>query len=324
MKLLLAISGGIDSTALLDAFARGRLNKLVVEQSRDGRSSTATMHKLTLVHFHHGTPHGQKAEKFVRKLAAKYDLPLELGSTKKKLKSEAEFREVRYEFLFAAKKKLAADWIVLAHHADDQAETVLFNLIRGSGLAGLAGMPEKRGALWRPLINVPKSKIEQYAKKHKLKWLDDPTNRNPKFARNRLRNSVLPELGQINPQVGAALLRTAEQARAAQDFLQISAIDWLKKNTLNLTPSPACPVGRFTAGTSIPLAKFAALPSALAKTILRELHLKKFGHAQRLEEKHFAEILTLATNPAGNKQKKLGKLVFQTGKHGNERVLTWN
>ncbi len=300
MKLVLAISGGVDSVVLLDALANEQLAKI---------AQTSSTNTITLAYFNHGTPHGQKAELFVKKLAKKYELPLELGRTKQKLTSEAEFRKARYKFLNNLKKKLKADWIVTAHHADDQVETVLLNLIRGSGLAGLSGMNEYTNSIWRPLIHTSKAELEQYAKQHKLKFITDPSNKNPKYARNRLRAKVLPELEQINPRAREALLRASEQAQVTHKFLKLTAQKWLKTNAKS---------------KALLLQKFTKLPSALAIAILREIYLVEIGHLQKLEEKHFAEILKLAGNPAGNKQKKLGQLVFQTGKRSGARVLIWS
>ncbi len=314
MRLILAISGGTDSVVLLDALAKDRLTELTGKipsnpPLKKKVSPPQTNGEIFLAYFDHGTPHGKKAEQFVQKLAAKYALPLHTGRAKGKLTSEAAFREARYKFFYDLKNKLKTDWIVTAHHADDQAETILLNLVRGSGLAGLAGMPEYRCDIWRPLINTPKSELEKYAKKHRLEHITDPTNRNPKYARNRVRTKVLPELEQINPRVRAALLRASEQARETHEYLRQSAKQWLRGNAKN---------------SALSLQKFTQLGNALAVAILREIYLVEVGHLRQLEEKHFAEILQLAANPAGNKQKKLGQLTFKTGKRGGTRVLVWN
>lgn len=301
MNLLLAISGGIDSSVLLDIFARGKWDKLCLSDHKKGG--------LHLAYFNHGTPHGTKAEKLVQQLAEKYDLPLHIGSTKKKLTSEAAFRDARYAYFAKLTKKLGVDAVATAHHADDQAETILLNLTRGSGLAGLSRINEwsERDGLtiWRPLLSVQKTEIVKYARRHKLSFIDDPTNTNPKYARNRLRKHVLPELAKINPQIVSTLTRTAAQLHESHTALRAAAKKYLGTKT------------------ALPLASFAKLPTATQKEIVRLIHERELGHTQRLEEVHVGEILQLAQNPAGNKEKKCGRVVFRTGKQKSQRVLRW-
>lgn len=302
MKYVLAISGGIDSSVLLNACAQHRLAELTGSPLPE----TAGM---IVAHFNHGTAHGKKAEEVVQKLAKKYDLPFQLGSTKQKLASEADFRTARYSWLGKMAQRLGCERIVTAHHADDQAETVLFNLVRGSGLAGLGGMSELNGQIWRPFLRVPKKDIANYAKKYKLTWLDDPTNTNPKYARNRLRINILPELAKINPQITKALLRTARQAGEADVFIQKKAVNWLQRNADR---------------QQIELAKFVKTEPVLARAVLREIHKKEIGHTQQLEEVHVAEIYELAAAGLGNKHKKFGELVFKTTRNTTKkRVLIW-
>jgi len=291
MKLLLAISGGIDSCVLLNQFC------------------TAGKDELTIAYFNHGTAHGKKAEKVVQKLAEKYQLPLEIGETKKKLKSENDFREARWVFLRRTAKKIGAERIVTAHHADDQAETVLFNLVRGTGLAGLAGMTADTGEILRPLLSLPKSEITKYARKHRLNWIEEASNQNVKFSRNRLRKHILPELAKINPQITMALLRTAKQAGEADAFIQKKAAAWLRRNADK---------------QQIELSKFVKIELVLARVVLREIHRQEIGHTQQLEEVHIAEVLELARSGLGNKQKKCGQLVFKTLRNtSKKRVLIW-
>lgn len=307
MKLLLAISGGVDSVTLLDALANERLEELA-KNSKFIRQSGQNS-KLVFAYFNHGTPHGKKAEIFVKKLAKKYRLPLHIGCTKKKLHSEAEFREARYKFLRQLRQKLDAERIVTAHTADDQAETLLLNLARGTGLSGLSAMQEDTGEILRPLLGTAKKTILNYAKKRQLSWIEDPSNTDPKYTRNFLRHKVLPQLTKLNPQIITALTRTATQARASQDFLQTEAKNWLKSNAQK---------------TTLPLKEFNELPEILRSTIIRTIYSKMIGDLKGLEEVHILEILALAQNPAGNKQKKCGKLIFRTGKKTGERVLIWH
>src|SRR5690606_34665551 len=133
-------------------------------------------------------------------------------------RSEASARELRYEFLLAAADLVDADAVLTAHHADDQAETVLFRLARGTGLAGLAGIPPRRGIIVRPLLGFTRAELERYAHAARLRWREDPTNRSLRYARNRIRHRVLPELERASPGATvriAALARTAAAAERA-------------------------------------------------------------------------------------------------------------
>ena len=310
MKILLAVSGGIDSVVLLDLFAKKRLEKFA-----NCQLPTANC-QLFVSHFNHRI-HNQsdKHAKFVQQLADKYKLPFHLGEAKTQLKSEASAREARYRFFKNIAKKVKAKYIVLAHHADDQVETILFNLIRGSGLSGISGIQEisrlsacTEIKLWRPLLNISKSKIEIYARQHRLKFINDPTNTDIKYSRNFLRKETIPLLKKINPKFNEAILRTAKQARETNDFLELFAEEWLKRHIKKST---------------ISLKKFNSLPFALARSVIRKIHLQEIGNLQKIEEKHVEEILSLTQNSHGGKQKKFGKLVFQTGKQGKIRTLAW-
>lgn len=316
MKLLLAISGGIDSTVLLDALAYDRLKELgvsdnLLELTRThpkGATRSSNSLELILTYFNHGTPHGQQAEQHVKKLAAHYNLPLHIGRTKKQLKSEADFRTARYTYLRTLKKKLHYDRIITAHTADDQAETLLLNLVRGAGLAGLAAMKSDNGTVIRPLLQAPKTNIQAYAKKHQLTWIEDPTNRELQYTRNFVRHTVIPCLAKLNPRIIGTLTRTTQLIRASQDFIETTAKEWLKAHAQK---------------EHVSLEKLNTLPKIMRGEVIRMIYLSAIGNLQELEEVHLSEVLALAQNPAGNKQKKCGELIFRTAKEGSTRVLRW-
>jgi tRNA(Ile)-lysidine synthase len=178
------------------------------------------------VHINHGL-HADAAdwEQHCRKAAAALGVPFVSRSVtvddKSGLGPEASARQARY----AALRELVeeGDWLVSAHHEDDQAETLLLNLMRGSGLAGLAGIGTiqdfGRGMLARPLLGVSGSSIGAYAKAHGLSWIEDPSNLDTRFDRNYLRNRILPALAERWPGVALQLGRSAELAGEASELL---------------------------------------------------------------------------------------------------------
>jgi tRNA(Ile)-lysidine synthetase-like protein len=173
-RYVLAVSGGVDSIVLLDLLAKLPGLELVV------------------AHFNHGIrPESVNDEELVANRAKRLNLPLELGyASLGKGASEATARQVRYQFLEAVQKKHKAKAIITAHHQDDLIETAIINLLRGTGRQGLVAISSNKNVL-RPLLNHSKKDILNYAKAHKLKWLDDTTNTDEIYLRNYVRQQVL-------------------------------------------------------------------------------------------------------------------------------------
>jgi tRNA(Ile)-lysidine synthase len=196
--VLVALSGGLDSSVLLHLlrFHGGAL-------------------RVSAAHFDHALrpDSGADADR-VRGLCAAWSVPLQVQRAEWAPVSEADAREIRYAFLHAAAARSGADSIATAHHADDQAETVLFRLARGTGVTGLAGIPERRGIIVRPLLPFGRAELLDYAKHVGLRWREDPTNVELRFDRNRIRHIVLPALDAVRP--GAARRIAAAAARVAE------------------------------------------------------------------------------------------------------------
>lgn len=213
--LCVAFSGGPDSTALLYALAQ-------LPQAR--------ARGLRALHVDHGLHADSKAwAKRCADFCESVGVPLatvrvQVDDTRGE-GIEAAARRARYA-AFAGELR-EGEWLVLAHHRDDQVETVLLKLLRGAGPEGLGGMralrPFARGMLWRPLLETPRSVLQDCLRDARITALDDPANADPRLARNVVRHEVVPLLARHWPHFDAAVLHTAELARASADFVASEA-----------------------------------------------------------------------------------------------------
>ena len=224
-SMTVALSGGIDSVVLLHLF----------HQLRKTQNFT-----LKASHVHHGlSKNADKWVKFCEKLCTKLSVPLDVHHIKlpqkKSLGIEGEARRLRYEKLLQTK----TDLVVLAHHEDDQAETFLLQLIRGAGVKGLSSMAhfDATRRLWRPLLNTSRIDIEKYAKKHKLKWIEDESNQNIDFDRNFIRAKILPILKKRFNHIIKVISRSSSHLAEAQylldDLARMDLKSYLKSNNYN-------------------------------------------------------------------------------------------
>lgn len=136
-------------------------------------------------------------------------------------------------------------WIVVAHHLDDQAETVLHNLVRGAGLRGLAGMENRRNHVIRPLLSIKREDILKWLKQNDIPYVTDSTNADPHYTRNRIRSTVLPELREINPEASAHIAHSAALLREADAYFHALALQYVDAHaTLTGAPDSANAVDR--------------------------------------------------------------------------------
>ncbi len=201
-RILVGVSGGVDSLALL------HLLKF---------SSGLPSLDLVVGHFDHRMREGSDADAlWVRGWAAAWGLECRLGRAEGRLTSEEAAREARYAFFEQERKALRARWVLTAHHSDDQAETILFRIVRGTGLHGLEGIPEKRSpGVLRPLLPFARNRISAYADAAGIRPRPDASNEDPRFARNVIRNEILPRLeAAVAPGARQSLLRLGRIARA--------------------------------------------------------------------------------------------------------------
>ena len=232
----IAFSGGLDSTVLLHLLA-----------------STEHLPPLKAIHIHHGLQAAADAwPSHCQSICERLGVPLRVMGVQVQPGASLEraAREARYQAF--AEVTGAGEVLLTGQHRDDQAETLLFRLLRGAGVRGLAAMPLHRelaaGHLVRPLLDVSRAELEAYAYEHQLAWIEDPSNADPRFSRNYLRHQVFPILTERWPQAVASLARTAEHLSEAQDLLdelaqmdlhaaaQPSPLPWLSLPSLALAP----------------------------------------------------------------------------------------
>ncbi|MCL2217689.1 MAG: tRNA lysidine(34) synthetase TilS [Defluviitaleaceae bacterium] len=231
--IIVGLSGGADSVALL------RVLLALSEELELG--------EIIPVHVNHNL-RGEESvgdEKFASELCAGLNLPLKIYqadvktfAAEKKLGIEEAGRILRYSFMEEARVNFNAQKIAVGHHQDDNAETVLMNLCRGSGLRGLCGIPPVNGNIVRPLIETPRLEIEKYLRDAKAPYVTDSSNSSQEYARNRIRHEIIPMLqAHANSNVAVTIARNAAWLKADEDFLEATAkkiLDDLDKGFLSL------------------------------------------------------------------------------------------
>ena len=273
-RVLCAVSGGLDSMCLLDYMTRQK-----------GFSVTAA-------HFNHQLrgAEADRDESFVRDYCAKHGIPFVSGSgdvrafaEKEGLSIEEAARRLRYDFLKETAEENGADAILTAHHADDNAETVLLSLIRGTGSAGLAGIPQVRGNICRPFLRIPRAELAEYAAAHDIPYVEDSTNADPSAAaRNALRGTVMPVLRQLNPRFAENIARTSAILREESDALE-SMARGLTEQARELPD-----------GVAIPCMMLMDMPNAVAERSILQLMAQVAGHRKDLAAAHVLAVLELA------------------------------
>ena len=206
--LLLAVSGGVDSMVMLHFFQQNK-----------------SFFNFSVAHINHCyNADSQKMENLVKKLCGnKNNLIIKHIKTESiKSNIESKFRKLRYNELEKIRKEVKADLIVTAHHADDQAETIMMKILNSSGFDGLKGIRKRNQNIIRPMYNISKSEIKNYATNNLINYIDDPTNLDISFTRNFLRNNVFPELKKLKKDIHLPFIDFSKRINEVHDLIDFN------------------------------------------------------------------------------------------------------
>jgi tRNA(Ile)-lysidine synthase len=226
-RILVALSGGPDSVALLYI-----LHEIREEWARLSRAQHATPLRLAAAHLDHAIrPDSAKDREFCRTLCQRLKvrfhakrLNIAASARRRKLSVEEAGRNARYEYFEFLARKFGYTRIATGHTLDDSIETVIFNLTRGSGLAGLAGIPAVRGKIIRPLIDCEKAELLEFLGDSRIDYLQDPTNVTMAYSRNKIRNRVVPMLVDINPAAKRNIARLSGIVTGELEYIRASSV----------------------------------------------------------------------------------------------------
>lgn len=219
-RILLALSGGIDSMVMLDLFLK-------------------TGYRIGIIHcnFSLRGAESDDDEKFLKQIAARNKIGFysrrfntKAYAAEKKISVQMAARDLRYTFFEEIRREEGYHVIAVAHQLNDSAETLLFNLSRGTGITGLKGIPAKNGKIVRPFLFATRDRIHDYAVQHKLKWREDSSNNAIRYSRNYIRHKVIPHLLKLNPNFYNTVRRTLEQTESTENLL----LKWIRENRKEL------------------------------------------------------------------------------------------
>jgi tRNA(Ile)-lysidine synthase len=217
-KILLAVSGGMDSVVMCDLFSKAKLN-------------------FGIAHCNFGLrgEESNEDENFAKKLTIKYKVPFYVTTfqtsdfaEQEKISTQMAARTLRYEWFEKIRQQHGYNFVATAHHQNDVLETVFLNLTKGTGIAGLHGIKIKNGNIIRPIWFAEKEKIFDYVVENQIIWREDSSNESNKYQRNLLRNEVVPLLKQINPNLEQTILQTVERINAVEEIFH-EEIELLRK-----------------------------------------------------------------------------------------------
>ncbi len=281
-RVLVALSGGADSTALLYALCR------LAPQLGFSVAAAHMNHQIR--------PRAAADAAAVARLCFSLNVPVvfcaenvpEYARTQKMGLEEAG-RELRYRFLRVAAQRTGAARIATAHHLNDQAETLVMRLARGTSVSGLGGIPLKSLPFVRPMLRVERSQVETYLQHHGLTYVDDESNTDCRFTRNRVRHKVLPLLEEVHPHAQRQLAQLAQLVSVEEEY-------WAQEVEKHLHPAQVCEDGR-DEELRLDYHATAALHPALRTRVMRALLGRVRGNLCGLESVHLRLLESMFTHP---------------------------
>jgi len=309
MGILVGLSGGADSVALLHVLVNLRAEWAL---------------KLAAVHIHHGIrPDAEKDVEFCKKLCKELEVPLYVEyvkvpelARKQGMSEEEAGRQVRYMQFEKYRTELGLDLVAVAHHRNDQAETMLFQLFRGSGLRGLTGIPLKRDCIIRPLMVVSREEIEKYLEEKNVSHVTDSTNAEDVYARNRIRHHILPVAEEIAPGAVDHMNQTAELLQEIKDYMEQETAEFLDRYS-----------EREEGMLSVSVEALQKVHPALQKSVVLEAIAEVLDGRKDITGRHVQSVLSLVVK-GGEKSvylprgagviKSYDKLIFMSAKKQEE------
>ena len=290
-KVVLGVSGGPDSISMLFI-----LNKF----------SKKLNFEIVVAHINHGireeaTDDEQYVERWCQKLAIPFFVlhsEVEKLAKIQKLGTEEMGRKVRYDFFEEIARKTNSNKIATAHNKNDNCETIIMNMMRGSGIKGLCGIPSKQGKYIRPLIECSREEIEEYCAKQNLDPRIDKTNFENDYTRNKIRNIVIPYIKEeFNPNIINTMARLSEIMKEQDEYVEEEAEKQYKNILIDEIKSKENEYNNII----LDLKKFNELPILIEKKILLLAIQKIFGTVKRIEKIHLEDMIKLCNRNIGNK-----------------------
>lgn len=308
--VVVAVSGGPDSMALLNSLYNLR-EKLKIK-------------KIVVAHVNHMLREEAEAEtRYVKEFCDNKNIEIylkyvniKLISVNNKISEETAGREERYKFFEEVANNVNANKIAIAHNYNDNAETVLMHLIRGSGISGLCGIkPYREGKFIRPLIECERKEIEEYCNKNNLQPKYDKTNNDNTYTRNKIRNLLIPYIQkEFNPNIIESLNRMSKIILEEEEYMEEVVVKEYK----------TCLIDERVNKIIINLKKFNELNYAIKSREILYIVKKLFGTSSSIEKIHIDDIIKLCTRNIGNKYltpNKNIKIFIKSGEVSFEKVL---
>lgn len=305
-KIVIGVSGGSDSITLLYL-----LNKYKEKFKI----------KLYVCHINHKIREDSTIdEQYVENMCSKMNVPfykkrvqVEQIAKENKMGTEEAGRIIRYEFFREIAKKENANKIAIAHNMNDNAETMLLNLIRGTGLSGLEGITPKENNIIRPLINSKKTDINNFCKENNIEYKIDSTNKQNIYRRNIIRNEVIPKLEEINPNIVETLSRTSKIIKQNNTFIKETTKSEYKKITHIISNEEKTHI-------EINLKEFNLLSENIKQNLILKAIEEIQGNTKNIEKANIDEVIQIAKRNVGGKYTIINKNVKAEIKKGKLNI----